>query len=248
MASLYTISEKLLDIFNNIESLDGEITEDLYNDLTLTQEALEEKLDEYVKAIKSWEADEKAVKTEKQQFNIRQNVLKNRIDRVKKAVVNALLQFGNDGKNNKFIELQNYRLSTRSINSVTIDEDRIDLLLRYVKSYIYEMNEIGVLDVNNIDLDGMLAAINANIIAEQDDEFQPFTMDDFMNLNVSISKTMPLKDLLFNGYLTGMYCNDNINVNIDPVLLKDYYKDLLANKNSNFTIIKPEKTTSLIIR
>ena len=61
--------------------------------------------DSYVKAIKSWEVDEKALKDEKKRFNDRQNVFKNRIERLKNADLEAVLTFGEHGKANMCIEL-----------------------------------------------------------------------------------------------------------------------------------------------
>lgn len=91
MASLYEISNDILRIFNEVEQAEGEITDEQYDELCIKQEELKEKLDSYVKAIKVWQVDEQALKDEKKRFNDRQNVYKNRIERLKKQCLKLLL-------------------------------------------------------------------------------------------------------------------------------------------------------------
>ena len=64
MSSLYNISNDILRIFNEVEQAEGEITDEQYNDLCIKQEELRDKLDAYVKAIKTWQVDEQALKDE----------------------------------------------------------------------------------------------------------------------------------------------------------------------------------------
>ena len=94
MASLYEINDRLVNIFNEIESNEGEVNDELYDALVITKEELDNKLDSYVKAIKSWSADADAIKTEKSKLNARQNVYKNRVERLKKAICVAVNNFG----------------------------------------------------------------------------------------------------------------------------------------------------------
>lgn len=91
MANLYEISNDILCIFDKVEQAEGEITDEQYDELCIKQEELKEKLDSYVKAIKVWQVDEQALKDEKKRFNDRQNVYKNRIERLKKQCLKLLL-------------------------------------------------------------------------------------------------------------------------------------------------------------
>lgn len=127
MASLYEISNDILRIFNDVEVAEGEITDDQYDALQIKQEELKEKLTNYVKAIKSWEVDEKALKDEKKRFNDRQTVFKNRIERLKNAALEAVLTFGEHGKSNMFIELPEFRLFSRQSTSIEVDEARVNI-------------------------------------------------------------------------------------------------------------------------
>ena len=195
MASLYQIQEDILRIFDTVESCEGEITDEQYDALCIKQEELKTKLDAYVKAIKSWEVDEKALKEEKQKLNNRQNVYKNRVQRLKQAALQAVLNFGERGKSNMFIELQSCRLFTRNSESVVMNEDRARLLQDLVTDFVYEIESNGIAYYgNDVDLEGILASINANGKAEMGDDFIPFTIADLNQLKFTVSQTASIVD------------------------------------------------------
>ena len=54
MSSLYKISEKLQEIFEELEEQGGEFTEEQLKELEITEEELKEKVDNYVKVIKEF--------------------------------------------------------------------------------------------------------------------------------------------------------------------------------------------------
>lgn len=240
MASLYEISNDILRIFNNVESNEGEITEEEYNELVIKQEELREKLDSYVKAIKTWEVEEKALKEEKKKFNDRQNIFKNRIDRLKKAALNAVITFGERGKNNHFVELTNYRLFTKESKSVEVDENRINILIAELERYIRELVSNGVLYTGeDVDLQGILESINANVIAEQGENFMPYTLSDLTTLKLSISSSATIYELFRNHKeVLCEYANHPNTVYIDNITPKDDWK-VICNIADNNEISYP---------
>lgn len=200
MSSLYNISNDILSIFNEIELADGEVTDEQYNALIIKQEELKTKLDAYVKAIKSWEADEKALKEEKKQLNDRQTVFKNRIERLKKAMLEAVINFGETGKNNKFIELPNARIFTKNTQSVEINEPRINILIYKFRDLIQELVQQDILYTGeDVDLVGILNSINAQCIAEFGEDFSPFNISDLKHIKINISYTDTIEELLKNN-------------------------------------------------
>lgn len=229
MSSLYNISEEILKIFDVIEQNEGEITDEQYDALVIKQEELKTKLDAYVKAIKSWEVDEKALKEEKQKLNTRQNVYKNRVQRLKQAALQAVLTFGEHGKTNMFVELQSCRLFTRKSESVAMNEDRTKLLQDLVINFVYEVENNGVACFNSeVDLDGILASINANGKAELGDDFVPFTMADLHQLKFTVSQTASIADLFKRGCALQMigeeFTYTNVERSIDANEAKTYIK------------------------
>ena len=233
MPSLYNISEDILRIFNDIESSDGEITEEQYKDLCIKQEELKDKLNSYVKAIKSWEIDEKALKDEKKRFNDRQNVLKNRIERLKNAVLEAVMSFGEHGKTNMFIELPNYRLFTKSSSSIEIDESRISIFMAEFERYVRELVSQGILYYGkDVDLQGILDVINANCKAERGEDFEPFSINDLFALKITISQTASVYDLFKSGMALNMYGNEPTYSTMEVNTSKEDWKAIIQSAKS----------------
>lgn len=200
MASLYEISNDILRIFNDVEVAEGEITDEQYDALQIKQEELKEKLTNYVKAIKSWEVDEKAIKDEKKRLNDRQTVFKNRIERLKKAMLEAVINFGETCKNNKFIELPNARIFTKNTQSVEINEARINILIYKFRDLIQELVQQDILYTGeDVDLVGILDSINAQCIAEFGEDFSPFNISDLKHIKINISYTDTIEELLKNN-------------------------------------------------
>lgn len=231
MSSLYNISEDILRIFDDVEQNDGEITDEQYDALVIKQEELKTKLDAYVKAIKSWEVDEKALKDEKKKFNDRQNVFKNRIERLKKAALDAVLAFGEQGKSNMFIELPTCRLFSRASKAVEVNEERAKVLVNIFERYVRELVDAGILYTGgDIDMEGILDVINVNAKAEQGDDFEPFTMTDLIGIKITISQTESIYDYFKSGHnaLT-MYGKEPIYTTMKEDTPKDNWKNIIEH-------------------
>lgn len=230
MASLYQISEDILRIFNDVESAEGEITDEQYDALCIKQDELKEKLDSYVKAIKSWEVDEKALKDEKKRFNDRQNVYKNRIERLKAAALQAVLTFGEHGKSNMFIELPNFRLFSRSSQSIEIDENRIRIFMEEFERYVRELVDAGILYAGkDVDLQGILDCINANVRATHGEDFKPFTINDLIAIKINVSQTASVYDLFKSGLALNLYGKEPICTHMENVTSKDDWKTIIES-------------------
>ena len=228
MSSLYNISNDILSIFNEIELTDGEVTDEQYNALIIKQEELKTKLDAYVKAIKSWEADEKALKEEKKRFNDRQNVFKNRIERLKAAALQAVLNFGEQGKSNMFVELPTCRLFSRASKSVEIDESRISIFMEEFERYVRELVDADVLYTGkDVDLQGILDAINANCRATHGEDFEEFTLNDLIALKINVSQTASVYDLFKSGHALQLYGNEPIYTHMEVTTSKDDWKTII---------------------
>lgn len=228
MSSLYQISEDILRIFNEVELNEGEITDEQYDALVIKQEELKTKLDAYVKAIKSWEADEKALKDEKKRFNDRQNVFKNRIERLKAAALQAVLAFGEQGKSNMFIELPTCRLFSRVSKSIEVDESRISIFMEEFERYIRELVDADVLYAGkDVDLQGILDAINANCRAIHGEDFEEFTINDLIALKLNVSQTLSVYDLFKSGLALNMYGKEPIYTKMEVSTSKDDWKTII---------------------
>lgn len=197
MSSLYHIQQDLEAILYEIEENDGEITDELAEQLAITEDELKTKLESYVHTINTYNAFVDECKAEKTRINNLQNVRKNRVERLKKAVLDAVLLYGGTGRaGNKVIELPTLRLSTRSSKEVEIDTTRIEYFIRTFKSYLNELYLNGVIYIGeDVSLKNILDEVNKRC-KQYEDNWVDFTLNDLTTLKVTISTTDTIYNLM----------------------------------------------------
>lgn len=260
MASLYNIEFKLSELLNQIEENDGEVTEDIENELTITQENFENKIEDYCKAITMYTSDANCCKEEKTRINNIQKVKNNIVLRLKNAILDAVLKFGYNGKsNNKTIELPTRKLYT--VNRTNVEEitPRKELLTKYVFDYLNELHKEGILELGvGIDVDGLLASINAIAKADYEnadvlgnppvEEFIPYTINDLYCLKIDITYSSSIFNLLTSkSNICNLVLTENPNSmasNID----KDIAIAINENADNSITIAEITKKPSLVIK
>lgn len=233
MSSLYQIKSDILSIFNQIEESEGEITEDQDNYLTIKQEELVSKLDNYYKAILSWKADVDNCKQEEKRIASVRKKYDNRIDRLKSAMLDAVITFGEEGKTgNKFIELPNVRIFTKSSNSTETDEQRIELLIETFSNYIIKLYNSGVFYTGEgVDFDELLNNLNNIARVGQLDSFKLFTIADLKTIKIDLITHMSIVDYMNNpDSILHNYCKVPYNYSIKNNTPKDDWK--LQEKNA----------------
>lgn len=254
MASLYNISSEILRIFENVENNEGEITDEEYNSLVIKQEELKTKLDCYVKAVKEFNASAAFCKTEKKSIDDRKKVYENRVLRLKKAMLDAVNNFGELGKNNKFIELESCRLYTKASTAVNVDEDRVNLFMTHFEKFLREVVNGDVLYTGeDVDLQGILDVINTNIKAEQEYDFVPFTLNDLTTFKIGIKSTATIYEL-FRSHKDAIleYAHNPFTSEISNETAKEDWKTIITVADEQGTA-KPTmaelvKNESLIIK
>lgn len=247
MASLYQISDEILSIFNTIEQNDGEITEEQEKFLTIKEEELSDKLNDYVKALQVWKSDIDTCKCEEKRIKEVRGKYDNRIKRLKENMLSAVKMFGKEGKTNKFIELPTCRLYTKISKSVEVDEDRIDILISELTRYIHELVHQGVLYTGeDVDIEGLVCAINANCIAEHGETFKPFTIDDLLHIRLDICTTGTIYDYFRKGenVLKGITKFPTLITNSTS---KDNFKFAIET-NQNISVAKIVENESIQIK
>lgn len=230
MASLYNISSEILRIFENVENNEGEITDEEYNSLVIKQEELKTKLDCYVKAVKEFNASAAFCKTEKKSIDDRKKIYENRVLRLKKAMLDAVNNFGEFGKNNKFIELESCRLYTKASTAVNVDEDRVNLFMTHFEKFLREVVNGDVLYTGeDVDLQGILDVINTNIKAEQEYGFVPFTLNDLTTFKIGIKSTATIYEL-FRSHKDAIleYAHNPFTAEISNETAKEDWKTIIT--------------------
>ena len=154
---------------------------------------------------------------------------KNRIERLKKAMLEAVINFGETGKNNKFIELPNVRIFTKNTQSVEFNEPRINILINKFRDLIRELVQQGILYTGeDVDLIGILDSINAQCIAEYGEDFSPFSISDLEYLTINISYSNTIGELLKNNPdILNHIGKDMFNTEITNGTSKDEIKNVI---------------------
>lgn len=252
--SLYNISEELELLLNDIEEAGGEITDEQLQQLEITQDNLKEKVEGYCNAITILKSEEECAKNEKKRLNDRQNVKKNLIEKLKSALLKTVIKFGDFGKSgNKVLESENHKLFTKKNESLVVYEERFNKLSKYVKDYLIELREQGILDTReDIDLTGMMAAINAIAKAEEGDSFIPYTIQDACAINFRFEYVIDFNALMKSEKLkniTELMLSHRTVLNYEPV---SYLKEALIadriNEKPSFTIGRIDTNQSLTIK
>lgn len=201
MSNIYEIKQSLLSLFEEIEENGGEITEEQERLLDIKQEELNVKLNNYHQAIASWNADINACKEEEKRIAAVRKKHENRIKRLKEAMCDAVIHFGNDGKSgNKVIELPTVRLYTKSTTKVEVDQERIDNLINIFTMYITKLDQAGALYTKyDVDLTVIKDSINNIAKTEFGDNYIPYTLSDLTTLKLDIISNMTIYDYLRKG-------------------------------------------------
>lgn len=232
MSSLYQIETELLEIFNNIEANDGEITDEQYNKLLITEENFKEKLKSYHKAIQVFTGEMAACKDEEKRIAEYRKVRENRIKRLKASVLDAVILFGNTGKSgNKTIELDTFKAFTKSTQSVNVNENRIERLLQAFCNLHIDMIKEGAINYGEkLDIAGILASINAQFKANNP-EFVEYTMDDLDSIIVEVSTKQNLSTIIenMNDFLFIAYLS-NIPLVFTNNTPKEEFKNAISNE------------------
>lgn len=255
MASLYNIDNHLQGLINEIEENGGEVSDETLKELEITQEELNKKLTAYCQVIQVYKNKVEAAKSEKKRINDLQNTRKNVIERMKNYILDAVQKYGYDGKSgNKVVELDNFKIYTTNKKSITIDEERNEILRKCMISYIIDLTRNGILETGDeIDLTYLLEALNQFAISEQGDDFEPFTMADLKSSGIKIEISSTLFDLFKDkGYIAKLVGDNLINLTITDDTktddIKFYNAEAISIEQPGVTIAKEEINTSLTIK
>lgn len=141
---------------------------------------------------------------------------------------------------------------SKSTESVIENKERLDILRYEFIEYCRELYKNDLLITgDDIDIQGLIDAINAKCIAERGEAFAPFTIYDFICVNIIFKFTVSLKNLIeSNNYLLqayyGLDYSTGIDMDIDKNTVKYIVKD--QNTNNNITIGNIEKNKVLCMK
>lgn len=129
MPNIFDIEQALLDIYSELEENGGELTEELENQLEITQADFNSKVQSYTNLIKSIESDIDLITKEEARLKDLKERKKKSIERLSKIIINAIDLFGDCTKSGgKFIDLGTSKISIRNTKKVEVDETAINAI------------------------------------------------------------------------------------------------------------------------
>ena len=258
MDSLFSISNDLKRILEDIEIQDGEITPEQEEDLIISEANLKEKLEHYRKAILILQYQEQLAADEIKRLQSVKKTKDNIVNRLKNNVLNAVLEFGECGKSgNKVIECETSKFFTTKTKSVVIDENKVAILIELFFDWANSLNDVDMLDDSfgssgDFDPNSIINIINKKAHEKEfiEDDFN-FTVDDLYLTRININYDMSLLELLKSN-ATGLLretINNEHRVQVIPSLNKvEIKKSIEGNITPNVTIANIEVEPSLRIK
>ena len=193
MANIFQISKELLDVFEQIEENDGELTEELEAKLTVSQSDFKFKVKSLGDGIKYLKSEIDAINKEITRLKALKESKTKTIDRLEKIIIWAVDMFGESTKSGgKFIDFGTGKVNVRNTEKVEVEKDVIDAAINNVFSYVNMLNYTRQLD----DCDGIDCKELINGLNEGDTPVV-ITEDELYNLQASLTFDVNLKDLLY---------------------------------------------------
>ena len=94
MSSLYKINEKMLTLLSDIEANEGELTDEVVNQLEITNDELQTKSESYLAVIKNRESLNTQIDEEVKRLQAMKKANNNLVLRLKNSLLNAVNIFG----------------------------------------------------------------------------------------------------------------------------------------------------------
>lgn len=258
MDSLFSISNELRKVIEDIEIQGGEITPEQEEDLIISEANLKEKLEHYRKAMLILQYQEQLAADEIKRLQSAKKTKDNIVNKLKTSILNAVLEFGEYGKSgNKVIECETSKFFTANTKSVVLDEGKISILIEMFIDWANTLNDVDMLDDSfggsgDFDPNSIINIINkkAHEKGLVEDDFN-FTVDDLYLTNINISYNLSMFELL-KGDATGLVrevVNNEHRVRIIPNLDKvEIKKSIESNITPNVTVARIVSEPSLRIR
>ena len=255
--NIWEIQQDLLAIFNELEENGGELTEELEEQLAISQEDFRSKVENYTNVIKSVKADIAAIDQESKRLAELKKSKTAMVDRLSKVIIDAVDKFGDTTKTGgKFFDYGTGKVSVRNSVKCETDDDKLECMANeYAKCISFENMLGNASNRENITMEEMIQRCkehkNANLDVIVDEPYD-ITKSDIELSSFDITIRAGMEDMLCGmGYqaiknLAHAFGKDIV---ITPKVDKTRLKTIIANDPnfSDVTIgtIEPNKTLTI---
>ena len=231
MASIYNIQQDLLEIFDQIEANEGEITPELEEQLRISQDEFEDKIRSYTCVVRQLECDLAAIKDEKARLDAIKKSKEKTIERLKQVMVEAIQMFGDTSKTGvKFIDYGTGKVSLRKSESIELDDDKLKAFINRFISYFNWLRYQNTFDQTEFDCKEITDYCNQAHGNDFDEDaiLPDFTEDDMAKIQADLDFRISLKDIITTEKgraLMRAILEYNTVVSAKPVVDKKAIKD-----------------------
>ena len=254
MASIYNIQQDLLEIFDQIEANEGEITPELEEQLCISQDEFEDKIRSYTCVVRQLECDLAAIKDEKARLDSLKKSKEKTIERLKNVMRDAIMYFGETSKSGvKFIDYGTGKVSLRKSESIELDEDKLKVFTNRFISYFNWLRYQNAFDQTEFDCKEITEYCNKAQGNDFDENaiLPDFTEDDMSKIQADLDFRISLKDMIATEEgrnLMKAIFNYNTNINAKPVIDKKILKDEIKSTSVCPTFATLVTKQSVIIK
>lgn len=244
--NIYQIKEELLSIFDELEENGGELTPELEEKLTITQEEFKDKIESYTNVLKSLSDDMTAIKAEQKRLKDLYEKKDKTYNKLKDVVITAINEFGETKKTGvKYIDFGTGSVSIRKSTAVDVNEDFVNIFKDYISGVIAYEQECNQLDVYDRISEDITITELSRIID------RGVSLKDIENINIDLGVSIPFGDLVnavgYNALKEIVKYTDQYKLSVS--VLKSYLKPMLEENGSCMpNLAKLKQNESLIIK
>ena len=145
MTNIFNLIEEYQSLMHEIEALDGELTEDIIEKLSINEDQVEGKIKAYYNVIKNKEAEETIYKEEIERLSSRIKTNNNLVERLKQTVSVAVDIFGSilPKAKQKSLVFDTLKVSNKETDSVQINDNFAEVITEkeeYEQYYNHSVN------------------------------------------------------------------------------------------------------------
>jgi hypothetical protein len=253
MGNIFEISNKLLNIFNELEENGGELTEELEQELNVTESDFKDKIQSYVNVIKLIDSDVCVIDDEIARLNDLKRRKNKTIDRLKSIVIYAIENFGETTKSGgKYIEYPTGKVSVRNTKKVNVHTESVNDIVKFIDDKIRFDKFANTLDEKEeIDKEELLKELTSFTLHDKDD-IKPCSYelndDELHRIKANVSISVPLDELIKDKFPLIKQIANTCTFDIKGEVSKSEIKKDLNNGTDLHNVGNIENNKSLIIK
>lgn len=252
MDNLFSISNELRNIIEDIEVQGGEVTDEQLQQFEVKEQEMKDKLDNYRKAILVLKYQEEMCSNEIKRLQAAKKTKGNIVDKLNNSILNAVLEFGDYGKSgNKTYSTDTFKFYTVNRKGLKVDEHRLQILAECFKNWATYLNDNDCLinDYDDFDFnpDNVINWINKHarengFLQEEDPDF---IVDDLYCVKIEFNASIEIANLIKRDKVEILQVsldNDeaiNSKPCLNPIKVKELIDSNIINPTVASIIVKP---------